>query len=185
MMVMFHDDDCGELLDGDGECPKCKFHPDAQSTGFKEVHNDILRLGIEGFGRTYLGEYRERINRIAKLDTTAPVPAASPVLTVVPTPPPLTEEEQLAALAALEEDIYLAFRGALKKIHDELIEHYTGDFTRASTLIRVLHATHAEEVGRYEKIIEEAHQRAGLPAPDVVKVRRERLARGRSRGRAT
>lgn len=34
---MFHDDDCGVLLDADGRCPKCGFHPDMQSTGFKEI----------------------------------------------------------------------------------------------------------------------------------------------------
>lgn len=32
-----HDDDCGELLDGEGKCPVCGFHPDTQSVGFREV----------------------------------------------------------------------------------------------------------------------------------------------------
>lgn len=181
MMVMFHDDDCGELLDGDGECPKCKFHPDMQSTGFKDMNDAVLRDGIERLGLTYLGKHRERINRMAPI-TPATSPVLVPVLTVVP-PLPSKEEERLAALAALEEEIYLAFRGSLKKIHDELLEHYTDDFTCAATLISVMHAVHAEETGRYEKILEEALKRANLPVPDMVKIRRERMARGRSQGK--
>jgi len=57
---MFHDDDCGELLDADGRCPKCKFHPDMQSTGFKEVP-DTQVAADKKFGRSFLGPGRERV----------------------------------------------------------------------------------------------------------------------------
>lgn len=60
MQLMFHDDDCGELLDKDGRCPKCGFHPDMQSTAFKEVPDaevSKLRAG----GRTLLGLNRRPI----------------------------------------------------------------------------------------------------------------------------
>jgi hypothetical protein len=33
---LFHDDDCGVLLDSDGRCPKCGFCHDMQSTGFRQ-----------------------------------------------------------------------------------------------------------------------------------------------------
>ena len=57
-LLMFHDDDCGELLDGNGRCPKCGFHPDGQSTSFREVGDEeFARLKAEG--RTLLGQYRE------------------------------------------------------------------------------------------------------------------------------
>lgn len=60
MQIMFHDDDCGELLDKDGRCPKCKFHPDMQSTGFKEVPDDeVTRLRASG--RSMLGLNRRQI----------------------------------------------------------------------------------------------------------------------------
>ena len=35
--VLIHDDDCGEVLNADGLCPKCQFYPDMQSTSFREV----------------------------------------------------------------------------------------------------------------------------------------------------
>lgn len=60
MQIMFHDDDCGELLDKDGRCPKCGFHPDMQSTAFKEVPDaDVLKLRSQG--RTMLGLNRRQI----------------------------------------------------------------------------------------------------------------------------
>jgi hypothetical protein len=43
MMLMFHDDDCGELLDADGKCGKCGFYPDMQSTAYREVADSELR----------------------------------------------------------------------------------------------------------------------------------------------
>lgn len=55
MKVMFHDDDCGEALDGDGLCPKCRFHPDMQSTAFREA-TQSERLTP---GRTLLGKFRK------------------------------------------------------------------------------------------------------------------------------
>ncbi len=56
MKAMFHDDDCGVLLDGDGKCPSCGFHPDMQSTGFREItsHDRLARAGD-----TVLGLQRE------------------------------------------------------------------------------------------------------------------------------
>jgi hypothetical protein len=57
MKVMFHDDDCGELLDRAGRCPACGFHPDMQSTAFREVSDaELERLMSEG--RTFLGTHR-------------------------------------------------------------------------------------------------------------------------------
>jgi len=56
-MKLFHDDDCGELLDQTGMCPKCKFYPDMQSTSFKEVSDAEYRSG-KSQGQTYLGKYR-------------------------------------------------------------------------------------------------------------------------------
>ena len=54
MKLMYHDDNCGELLDKTGRCPKCNFHPDMQSTAFREVPDaEIDKLC--GKGRTFLG----------------------------------------------------------------------------------------------------------------------------------
>lgn len=54
MKLMFHDDDCGELLDDEGKCPKCKFHPDMQSTAFRDVSDsEFAKLKAEQ--RTMLG----------------------------------------------------------------------------------------------------------------------------------
>lgn len=55
MKVMFHDDDCGEILNKNGLCPKCGFHPDMQSTAFREATDEELR------GRTALGLERRPI----------------------------------------------------------------------------------------------------------------------------
>jgi hypothetical protein len=51
--LLHHEDDCGQALDGDGMCPRCKLHPDMQSTAFYEVPVPELPRG-----RTYLGEGR-------------------------------------------------------------------------------------------------------------------------------
>ena len=59
--VMFHDDDCGRFLDATGECPRCKFHPDMQSTGFATVSVSYINDSIKSFGRTFLGLYRTPI----------------------------------------------------------------------------------------------------------------------------
>ncbi len=58
--LMFHDDSCGELLDSEGMCPKCKFYPDMQSTAFREVSDEELR-SLRAPSRTFLGLYREKI----------------------------------------------------------------------------------------------------------------------------
>lgn len=61
-LLMFHDDDCGELLDMWGKCPKCDFSPDMQSTSFKRVPNKQLRSMLRN-GHTFLGQYRESISK--------------------------------------------------------------------------------------------------------------------------
>lgn len=56
--LMFHEDGCGELLDEEGRCPKCNFHPDMQSTAFREVsEEEFAKLKAEQ--RTMLGLHRE------------------------------------------------------------------------------------------------------------------------------
>lgn len=60
MQLMFHDDDCGMLLDHQGRCPTCGFHPDMQSTGFKDVPEDEVRT-MKAQGRSFLGLYREPV----------------------------------------------------------------------------------------------------------------------------
>lgn len=57
-LLMFHDDDCGELLTSEGLCPKCGFHPDGQSTSFKEVSAEEVQK-LKASGRSLLGQYRE------------------------------------------------------------------------------------------------------------------------------
>lgn len=52
---MVHDDGCGEILDKEGRCPKCGFHPDMQSTAFREASAEELR------GRSALGLERRPI----------------------------------------------------------------------------------------------------------------------------
>ncbi len=56
MKLMFHDDDCGELLDSYGRCHACRFYPDMQSTAFREVPSEELVAG-----KTYLGIGREPV----------------------------------------------------------------------------------------------------------------------------
>lgn len=60
MLLMYHDDDCGELLDAAGNCPKCSFAPDMQSTGFREVPDEEVRRLLSE-GRTLLGRFRKAI----------------------------------------------------------------------------------------------------------------------------
>lgn len=54
MKLMYHDDDCGELLNQSGECPKCRYHPDMQSTAFREVPDDVV-ADLTRKGWTFLG----------------------------------------------------------------------------------------------------------------------------------
>ena len=58
MKLMFHDDSCGEFLDAEGKCPKCRFHPDTQSTAFRDVQDGELCRG-----RSYLGPNRVPVYR--------------------------------------------------------------------------------------------------------------------------
>ena len=58
MLLMFHDDGCGELLDDEGKCPTCGFHPDMQSTSFRDVPVEEL---LTMRGRTFLGEHRAQV----------------------------------------------------------------------------------------------------------------------------
>lgn len=60
MRLMFHDDSCGELLDHEGRCPSCGFHPDMQSTAFRDVPEPEVRER-QALGRTFLGEGRKEI----------------------------------------------------------------------------------------------------------------------------
>jgi hypothetical protein len=62
MLFLFHDDNCGDLLDKDGECPTCKFHPDMQSTAFKPVSADLAGHFVYSQGRTLLGLNRKPID---------------------------------------------------------------------------------------------------------------------------
>ena len=47
--------DCGEFLTSDGLCPNCNFHPDMQSTGFRNMSSSFLLLRE---GHTFLGSNR-------------------------------------------------------------------------------------------------------------------------------
>jgi hypothetical protein len=67
MLVMCHDDDCGELLDKDGQCPTCKFHPDMQSTSFIDRGTRFLREDLAN-GKTFLGEGRKPVWEPSQLD---------------------------------------------------------------------------------------------------------------------
>lgn len=60
MKLMEHDDDCGELLDAGGQCPRCGFHPDGQSVAFREVPDAEVADGLRR-GRTFLGLHRRPI----------------------------------------------------------------------------------------------------------------------------
>ncbi len=60
-MLMFHDEEqCDQLLDKDGLCPKCGYHPDMQSVGFKEIteREIVSRLAK---GQTMMGSRRTPI----------------------------------------------------------------------------------------------------------------------------
>ncbi len=67
--LMFHDDDCGVLLDQEGRCPTCGFHPDMQSTGFKDVSPEDVR-DLLAAGHTLLGLHRVRLARKAVTGST-------------------------------------------------------------------------------------------------------------------
>jgi hypothetical protein len=57
IMLMYHDDSCGELLNNQGMCPKCGFHPDMQSTGFTDLPmEEYNRLKAQGL--SFLGRFR-------------------------------------------------------------------------------------------------------------------------------
>ena len=60
IMLMYHDDSCGELLDNQGKCPTCGFHPDGQSVGFVPVSMKLYNLA-KTQGMTFLGRYREQM----------------------------------------------------------------------------------------------------------------------------
>ena len=80
MRVMFHDDDCDDLLDQDGQCPTCKFHPDMQSTGFKDISVGNAFTMLRN-GRTLLGLYREPITLSALRVTTRVTPMGKVIVT--------------------------------------------------------------------------------------------------------
>jgi hypothetical protein len=58
--VMFHDDSCGEYLEDSGLCPRCRFHPDMQSTGFIDISREIFD-SFKSQGHTFLGLRRTKL----------------------------------------------------------------------------------------------------------------------------
>lgn len=60
MKLMFHDDDCGALLDSEGKCRKCGFHPDGQSVSFREASAAELEP-LRAAGQDFLGPFREPV----------------------------------------------------------------------------------------------------------------------------
>lgn len=90
------------------------------------------------------------------------------------TKPPMTEDEIKALQESMYKDLLLGF----KEVGERLLNGLEGESTFIA--VTVLHAVHAQEVGRMEKIIEEAAKRAKLKMPDLVKERRTRMALGRS-----
>lgn len=56
--LMYHDDDCNELLDSSGFCDACGFSPDMQSTGFTKIPKSLYESEKKA-GRTFLGLGRE------------------------------------------------------------------------------------------------------------------------------
>ncbi len=60
VQLMVHDDDCNEFLTNDGECPKCKFHPDMESVVFVVV-SPLKYQELRKTGRTFLGVGRARL----------------------------------------------------------------------------------------------------------------------------
>lgn len=60
MLLMVHADGCGELLDEHGGCPRCHFHPDMQSTEFKNVTEEEFKR-ISATRHSFLGRYREPV----------------------------------------------------------------------------------------------------------------------------
>jgi hypothetical protein len=63
--LMYHDDGCKAFLDNTGRCPACKYHPDMQSLGVKEVSAEELAYRLD-HGETLMGPYR------------TPIPAEAP-----------------------------------------------------------------------------------------------------------
>lgn len=59
IMLMYHDDSCGDLLDNQGRCHCCGFHPDGQSVGFTDVPLSVYNAA-KSRGLTFMGRYREQ-----------------------------------------------------------------------------------------------------------------------------
>lgn len=58
--LMYHDDGCGAFLDDCGRCPACKYCPDMQSLGIKEIPDKELEDRLDR-GETFMGPYRTPI----------------------------------------------------------------------------------------------------------------------------
>jgi hypothetical protein len=58
--LMYHDAGCKAFLDRWGRCPECKYCPDSQSLGIKEVTNEELTYRLDR-GETFMGPYRTPI----------------------------------------------------------------------------------------------------------------------------
>lgn len=65
--LLYHDDGCKAFLDRWGSCPVCKYHPDMQSLGVKEVSAEELAYRLD-HGETLMGPYRTPIPEEAHED---------------------------------------------------------------------------------------------------------------------
>lgn len=65
LLLVYHDDHCGDLLTSRGNCLKCGFAPDMQSVGFKWVDAEVVDSEIAA-GKSFLGEYRTPIGPVSK-----------------------------------------------------------------------------------------------------------------------
>jgi hypothetical protein len=80
------------------------------------------------------------------------------------------------------QDVYeFTYQRLLRAIKDEIdaVCHERGLAGDFYDVLSAAHATLAQEVGRLEKLLEEGAKLCGKRPPDLVKVRRERMARGR------
>lgn len=68
-LLMYHDDSCGVLLNGDGSCPNCKFHPDMQSLGLREASmNEIKEQAAKYSMKNFMGSRRKVISLETLID---------------------------------------------------------------------------------------------------------------------
>ncbi len=58
--LMYHDEDCGRLLDAEGWCSACLYYPDMQDCAFRDVATKQVDAA-RAAGGTFLGRGREEI----------------------------------------------------------------------------------------------------------------------------